>query len=604
MPKKRVIRSDLRESFNELNSDTGFLPKGKVVNQGLLDNLKRQPATGLVRDSLSSSSTADIEELVSNTRKILPPRTPGNIEASDINTQTSPITQQGYSGQTFTMPTIAAEGLTFPFHILSKAAADRREQEAEVAKQDLSYNYDIAQISDEIHAGIFVDRQSQYYSDLLLSTQDALGGDRAKALKYLKDNNIIKTAGVKWKNLETLYNKTFESYLKVKQDPGSLGASKFDPKTKKLADEFGAFIGNPDNFDPDNIDKYAKFFNQFNERASLVELARTAAADMVGINPNNPESVREGVQIAFETHAEGLNLTEEQEALFKEMLPYYYKYQISEQEKSDIQFAREKRMQEIKARDAMDLQRLRGEQAVNTAVARAGATSEAKKPKVTIDDQKISVTDPTTNAKLNINAKDVVTFPSLKSTEKLSAIPGDSVYVEGTGWLTINEKVDIVPIRQFKAKTRDVGGEGGQVFTEGEPKEKGKLVQNFFVAGDDSGEGATEREYVLAEINAPGTTKVGEEVVQDIVNVTDRNGKKLKLGGKVTVLVPVENIKDILVNKFGEGYDKKAEEKKTETNSVGKKTVSVAKYNKEKNKNLTKEQLAAGLDPDKFIVVD
>ena len=229
MPKKERAGLEYRDSFNRLQAEG-------VTNIDLLKDLNRKSSVNPVKDDLDPGISG-INDLLANLDRTSP--TGATVTQADTTTQRSPITQQGYSGQTFSMPTFAAEGLTFPFHILSKRAQERRDNEAEAEKEKLAFDYDIAEISDNVRNAIFIDKQKQHYDDLLekLSNDPEIGG-RQQALKYMKDNNIIKLAGAKWRNLQGLYDKTFQSYVKVMSDTDALGRAKYDPKTRAMAEAF------------------------------------------------------------------------------------------------------------------------------------------------------------------------------------------------------------------------------------------------------------------------------------------------------------------------------------------------------------------------------
>ncbi len=676
MPKKKRAGSRFRDPFRELSisdAEMGLTTGGETVNQDLLNNLDRQTAVSPVGDNLERSSTAEVESLLSNLNRDLPSRNI-DVEASDIFTQRSPITQQGYSGQTFSMPTIAAEGFTFPYHILSKKAKERRDQEAAAAKEDVSYNYDIAEISDQVRNDIFINKQKQHYDNILDKFTDQFGS-RKQAIKYIKDNNIIKVAGAKWKNLQGLYDKTFANYLKVVQDSDAIGRSRFDPQTKQLAKEFEIFISDIDNFDPDQLDEYAKFYNNFNEHVSISELAKQASTDMEGINPQN---IDEAADFVWGMYGDD-DFTLEQKDLFMNSLKYYYKNEIADFEtKENIKNLNLIGLENLRQEGRVELKELDQESALQL-IERKEAT-EGGKP--TISDQTISVTDPNTGNPINIESKNVITFPD----RTFPVVPGTKIYQEGQGWVSINEVVEMTPIRQFTTnisadtpeKTKavsilnnnskknfvkrildpekypelDLGGgkrgshlmsyseSDGKYFvypTIVQKKEGGKLqklddkkafdyavktgefiefdkekdakwfssddgYKTIWKKGDfftsDKGKSQT---YIQAEINAPGYYRRKGDVTQDVVNVTTADGKKLQLGGKRTVLIPLENVRDKFINEFGKNYDaiKATEEKPKE-----KITVSVAKYNEKKKTNLTKEQLTDGLDPEVYIVID
>jgi len=591
-----IVTKHLLDTLDDPGPKIG---EGGTTNEDLLTNLDRKSAVSPVADNAAPIN--EFDAFMENINRAAPAS--GIIDKSDIFTQKSPVTQQGYSGQTFSMPTYAPEGFVFPFHILSKNAKARRDQEAEEAKSQASFEYDLAQISDEIHNGIFVDKQAQFYANMLDKYTNDLGSI-SKAKKYIKDNNLVKIASAKWKNLEGVYNKTFESYTKVLEDTDAMGQSKYDPATKKLAQEFGAFISDLDNFDPDKLDEYSKFYNKLNQRASISELAQAASARLENVPP---EGMAEAVEIVASDYL-GSNVTPEQSQLFKESLMYFGNKLGADLLKSREKAASDARLQQIKDKGLVDrlqqkqegdinLEETKQEGRMDLAEIKSTTASQEKKGRVTISDQKVSVTDPNTGENINIDAKNVITFPP--EGKVLSGVPGDSVYVyssdpkKSNEWLTLNENVDIKPIREFTAKA-------GEMIEVEKPKEinltrkqerqirrgeipdprivEEKPVKQFFNA--DQGK---ERTYVLAEINAKGTTKYNTDVIQDVVNGIRSDGTKVSLGGKYTVLIPKDNIKDMLVGQFGKNYDAKETKEKE--------VLSVKTYNEKAGTNYTLDEL-------------
>lgn len=613
-----------------------------VTNQELLTNLDRQVPVNPVADNIGPT-TIDVENFLANINRASP-TTGSTVSAADIAPQRSPITQQGYSGQTFTMPTIAAEGFTFPFQALAKRSAEKRAIQDKQAKEQLAFDYDVAEIKDNIRNGIFIDKQMQHYNDLLETHTDRLGS-RRQAIKYLKDNNVLRTSGAKWKNLQGLYDKTFDSYQKVVSDTDALGRSKYDPQTQQLAREFETFIADVDNFDPNNLDEYTKFSNAFNEHVSISELAKQASADLVGIRPENLDEAAENIWAIYGDD----QFTQEQKDLFMNSLKYYFKDEIGDfRVKEGIKATNAQNLERLKlegditqseidaaeaaaleekrqegretleekreaGREALEEKKQEGREVIKgmTVAAAAEKAKDLKEGKTTISDQTVSITDPNTGKNVEIEGKSVITFPD----KTFPVVPGDSVYVEGVegvGWITLNEIVDFKPIREFTASIGKVQKKG-EIETEDrkltreerlsvkagadDPRIKEPAdVSEFFNAKD-----GKQVAYVQAEINIKGTVKKEGEVVQDVVTAKTIDGEDVSLGGKYTVLVPKANVADKLINEFGKDYGVVKVEKKVEP--VAKPELSVAAYNADKGKNYTKEQVTTAFG-DQYTIVD
>ena len=315
------FRRDYKKKFKEFgNLPSNFQSGLSITNKDLLENLNRQSAFSPVGDNLASPKiVGDIDTFLESIDRGSP-----EINASDIFTQRSPVTQAGYTGETFTMPTYAGESVTFPFHILSKRSQARRQQQEQQKIEELQFNEEMVQLSDEIRNEIFQNKRLGSFQDKITEIQDALGGSYSRAWKYMKDRGIDRQMTSQWNNLASLYNKTYENYLKVVSDTDALGRSKYDNETKQLAAMFGDFISNIDDFDPEKLEEYAQFHNKFNESVSISDLAKKAAMDMVGVDPNNPEEIEEATEIIWRSYGDP-DFTSEQEKLFRDSLKYYWK---------------------------------------------------------------------------------------------------------------------------------------------------------------------------------------------------------------------------------------------------------------------------------------
>ncbi len=587
-----------------------------ITNLDLLNNLDQQaPVSPVIDNAEPAGIVSDMDAFLSSIDR---GGGASDLSASDFATQQSPVTQQGFSGSTFSMPTYAAEGLRVPFHILSKRSDARRKQQEQEAMEQVQFDTEITQLSDEIRNDLFLDKRHDAFIGKLDEIQGALGPgtSRSQASKYMTENGIDRLMTSQWNNLASLYNKTFQSYIKVASDTDALGRSRYDPATKRLAGEFKAFIDNLDNFNPDNIDAYAEFYNKFNESVSISDLAAQAAGRIKNVSPENLD---EALDIMWRTYGDP-DFTSEQERLFKENVRYYYENKLGQREELEIRNEDAIRIKELEigGRSELSVQEheqelveiaASGEQARETAAVKEDVKPETR---ITVTDQVISVTDPITGTNVSIDSKNVITFPD--RTKKMNAVPGKNVYIVGgyrivgededtpkrQGWLTINESVDINPIREFKASVRNKDKNARkEVFKEeGKVKPKGKLIRNYFVGGDDKGEGAEEGTFVQAEINAAGTRRGPdyEEIEQDVVKATDSDGNEVEIRGKETIILPQANISDKLINVYGKNYQKaKAPKEKIE--------IKVSEYNKEKGTNHTKAWLQQQLG-DKYTVVD
>jgi len=601
------LRRNARPEFE--NTATSIQTGLGITNKDLLNNLNRQSSVSPVGDNLASPRiVSDVDAFLGAINRPAP-----DITASDIFTPTSPVTQAGYHGETFSMPTFAGESVTFPFHILSKRAQARREQREEQQIQALQFDKEQTQLSDEIRNEIFLNKREDSFKGKLDEIQAAMGfgATRAQASKFMQDSGITRQMTSQWNNLASLYNKTYENYLKVLSDTDALGRSKYDEKTKRLAAQFDDFISNIDDFDPHKLDEYAQFYNKFNESVSISDLAKRASEEMKGIAK---EDADEAAGLVWQMYGEGAEFTPEQEQTFKSALKFYFDDKLGDREKLkltgdaavSLESLKEQNREKLeKQKQAAEIETIekRGEEArILEEQKQAGREKlkeigeEAKPEKrITISDQAISVTDPMTGTSATIDAKNVITFPEL--AKKATTVPGKNVFIEDKGWVTINEAVEIKPLREFKATVRNdlIGKTSGEVMI----TEKGQ-IPGYFGKGDKY----KEQTFIQAEINAAGTRRGEdyEEIEQDVVKAKDSAGKAIEIRGKETVIIPKDNISDKLINLYGKNYEKAQVKEKGEE----KLELSVAAYNKSRKppaKNYTKAQLEEKFG-DQYTIVD
>lgn len=193
----------------------------------------------------------------------------------------SPITQQGYSGKTFSMPTIAAGGVVVPFNILEKKQRAYREQEKRDMLDSIRLDYQVQEIKDVASNKIFIDKQLEYYNNLAKNIADQnFDGNIGRAYKYLnQEKNALAISGMKWKNLKNAFDSAYDNYVKLKSDPASLGTSAYSRKTKNMMAGFEEILDG-ENFNPDMVQQYSDFLRNFNRRSTINEITLDAAKNV------------------------------------------------------------------------------------------------------------------------------------------------------------------------------------------------------------------------------------------------------------------------------------------------------------------------------------
>jgi hypothetical protein len=571
----------------------------EITNQDLLNYIDRSKAQNFA--DVNFTQPGDIlfetDNFLARVNRFLPDLRPAaGLERQDF-APNADLTQQGYQGETFSAPTIAAPGFVYPYHILDKRRQAQIEAETKAQQEAGAFNYDITEIKDEIRNSLFLDKQFEYYQGMLSAYKNdkRIGdGDETKALKYMNDHNILKTAGMKWKNLGTLYDKAYDNYIKVTTDVNSAGNSKYDEGTRQLAKDFETFIGSIDTFDPNNLDEFIKFHNKFNERIALADLVKEAVGmiktpyvkkyvELSSTKDISVTALQQNLRDDFDKVANDLwgffgdeKYSENEKNIFMNML----KNSFIEQSIDEYKVTKKNTATDYISKKLFDLELSQ----------KATEEKEAAKPenRITTGEQDVSFTDPGDQSLNVIKSNETITFPKAE----INVVPGDKVFVEGIGMVTINDAVLFKPIREFEAYYDDdalvVGKPSGEMW-------KGK---RYIVGGTGNkieGDYPKQR-FVQAEINATGTYRDEYgDIQQDVIIGVDKNGKKIEIPGKQTVIVPQKNIKDKLTNQFGDNYTNALNEKPVE-NVVPipeKKFISVTNFNKVKGTNFTKEQLQA-----------
>lgn len=573
----------------------------EITNQDLLNYIDRSKAQNF--SDVNFTHPGDIlfetDNFLSRVNRFLPDLKPAaGLERQDF-APNADLTQPGYQGETFSAPTIAAPGFTYPYHILDKRRQAQIEAETKAQQEAGAFEYDVAGIKDEIKNSLFLDSKFKYYQEMLNAYKNIPEiGDETKALKYMKDHNIIKMAEAKWKNLASLYDKSYDNYIKVTTDVNSAGNSKYDEETRQLAKDFETFIGNIDNFDPNNLDEYIKFNNKFNERIAVADLVKEAVGmikdpyvkkyiELSSTKDLSVSALQQNLRDDFDKVANDLwgffgdeKYSENEKNTFMNML----KNSFVEQSIDEYKVTKKNTATDYISKKLFDLELSQ----------KAAEEKEASKPenRITTGPQDVSFTDPGDQSLNVIKSNETITFPKAE----INVVPGNKVFVEGIGMVTINDAVLFKPIREFEAYYDDdalvVGKPSGEMW-------KGK---RYIVGGTGNkieGDYPKQR-FVQAEINATGTYRDEYgDIQQDVIIGVDKNGKKIEIPGKQTVIVPQKNIKDNLTTQFGDYYTNALNGKPVENitpvpeKKQFKEFISRITYNKQLGTNLTKEQLQA-----------
>ena len=601
----------------------------EFTNKDLLSSINRSRSQnyGFEDDNFvyPESILPDTEKFLETVNRNWPNQFEAELTPEDISLPgQGPMTQQGYSGPDFSVPTIATGGMVYPYHILAKRRAAKIEGQRVAEQEQIKFDYDVAKLNDEINNILFTEKQDEYFKGMLFELKEHFG-DEQQALRYMDQNNLIKQATRKWSNFADVYNKAYDNYIKVSTDTNSLGNSKYDEGTRRLAKEFETFIAGIDDFDPSKVDEYIKFHNKFNERMTLADIIKQGVEMMKEpyikeyrkvASPEDYDAyvIEQKLRSDFDNNAETIwgllgprDSTEGDKKIFMDML----KGSFIEQTLDDLKFVNTDNMSTWWKKKEME--------------AGLAKVKELEKPEniITVSDQEVSVKDPLTQETMVLDAKNVITFPK----KTIATSPGKDVYIEGVGIITINDVVPITPVREFTANVNLEALKGDQEILKEAEETKGldvgKLKTSYFIGKGGDKKGSTEQNFIQAEINAFGSTK-GEwgQTLPDVVNYTDKNGQPGTLVGKQTVIIPQKNVNDNLVNTYGENYtnakakiikpveekkvEPKAEEKKEE---VRKPILSVKKFQEAATKNkwhtvtYTKEYLQKKYG-DKYEVVD
>lgn len=265
------------------------MPNGNALSRlnrekSSLTSEKVRPTSFTGRPTRRSSITGDMGEFLASISDLLySPPVAGISSGVDIGR--FPVTQGMYRGETFDAPTFGTPGVIFPWEILEKRRAAKIQSEKEIESESLALDYEMQEVKDEISNAIFVKNQLQRFDEILAYHTEKFDGDKRKAIYYLniEDPNILKNEALLWKNFRSLFDKTWDNYVKVITDTDAFGLSKYDEDTKVMADVFANFIANPDMMKPEAIEEYSVFLGAFNERISLVEIAKTASEELKGL---------------------------------------------------------------------------------------------------------------------------------------------------------------------------------------------------------------------------------------------------------------------------------------------------------------------------------
>jgi len=554
----------------------------EITNQDLLNYIDRSKAQNFA--DVNFTQPGDIlfetDNFLSRVNRFLPDLKPAaGLERQDF-APNADLTQPGYQGETFSAPTIAAPGFVFPYHILDKRRQAKIEAETKAQQEAGAFNYDIAEIKDEIRNSLFMDKQFDYYKGLLKNYTDKFGGDTTKAFKFMKDYNVLRDASLKWKNLGSLYDKAYDNYIKVTTDVNSAGNSKYDEGTRQLAKDFETFIGGIDNFDPNNLDEFIKFHNKFNERISLADIVKDSVAmikypyvkkyvELSSTKDLSVAALQQNLRDDFDKVSEDLwnffgddKYSENEKSTFMKML----KDSFVEQTIGDYKVTRKNTATDYISRKLFDFELTQ----------KANELKEQAKQenRIVVGPQDISFTDPSDQSLNVIKSNETITFPEAE----INVVPGNEVYVDGIvekevegqygseweeipnpGMITINENVKFRPIREFEAYYNDNALKSDEEVLKGIEEKGGKPVgemrKKYIVGGTGNkveGDYPKQR-FVQAEVNAAGTYRnESGDIEQDIIMGTDKNGNKVRISGKQTIIVPQKNIQDKLTNQFGD----------------------------------------------------
>lgn len=416
----------LAQSGSSTEESPEILAQAKL---NIIENISpSEPTPGNTKLAYSKDKQPGLSDLIRNTtyedairQSIADP----NISYLDYKAleSDSPITQQGYSGKTFSAPTIAAGGVVFPYNIIEKRERARAEEEKTQALEQLSMDYEIQEVKDIASNKIFINKQKEYYDGLAQGIADEkFDGNVGKAYQYLnKEKNTLAIAGLKWKNFKQGFDVAYENYLKLKADPASLGTSAYSKKTKEEMAKFEGLLDG--NIDPNQIGELSKFINNFNKRATINEISTAAAVKFKDVyeteiknvmnQPDyNIDAVIKSLDIsdaklenAFKLYGgDDINYTKEEKELFMESFRNNFEREIITELRSNQKFNPNEALFKAKATAAVK-------------EAEEAATYSVEKGGVVEYQNNVTNEDGTTKTPNNLRVNNVVNLPS--TTKKI-----------------------------------------------------------------------------------------------------------------------------------------------------------------------------------------
>ena len=193
-----------------------------------------------------------------------------------------PINVGTYSGKTFSAPIFATGGMLMNFGAIRKAQDAKIAADNERKKKSALLKYDVYEVTDALQNEVLINKQAEAYDKIVEKVMAERGVPMTEAKRYLNEegNDIIKKEGREWKNFSGMLKDTNADYLKVLEDETKPPSQRiYSDETLELAKQYTEFIANPDNFDYDDLPKFAGFYGQFKESIALSEWATGVTAD-------------------------------------------------------------------------------------------------------------------------------------------------------------------------------------------------------------------------------------------------------------------------------------------------------------------------------------
>jgi len=191
-----------------------------------------------------------------------------------------PINVGTYGGRTFSAPIFATGGMLMNFGAIQKSRDAQIQADKERAKAGSALDYQVYEIKDQLRNSVLIDKQLEAYDNLVASVMSDRGTDANEAKRYLNEegNELMRREGIKWNNFAGMLDETFDAYHKVLNDQTLPPSQRiYGPETLALAEQFTEFIAEPENFDYDDMSRFSRFYGQFKESISMMDMANAAS---------------------------------------------------------------------------------------------------------------------------------------------------------------------------------------------------------------------------------------------------------------------------------------------------------------------------------------